>query len=237
MSANRRRTLKIQGSCDRLAVGNEYYPSAYRRLRNGDAILVEVELEPTNPHDPSAVMVTIDGECAGYLASGPASKYHSVISRANALGYALSCSATVEEVGGLVVRLHLPWPEELSRWLDLPADQREHQYFTVAPPRVETWLKRLSDYHDNLTAFLGGQSTVTVTVDYTVEVTTSGKYKGDNLIRASVGGVTIGLLPAQYRAQNEVLFAAVESGERHGEAIISRFDERIGVKVLVENPA
>jgi HIRAN domain-containing protein len=103
-----------------MTVGNEYYPSAYRRLRNGDAILVEVELEPTNPHDSNAVMVTIDGECAGYLASGPASKYHSVISRANALGYALSCSATVEDVGGLTVRLHLPRPEELGRWLDFP---------------------------------------------------------------------------------------------------------------------
>ena len=84
-----------------MTVGNEYYPSAYRRLRNGDAILVEVELE-------QRIRTT-------------ASKYHSVISRANALGHALSCYATVEDVGGLTVRLHLAWPEGLGRWLDLPA--------------------------------------------------------------------------------------------------------------------
>ena len=73
--------------------------------------------------------------------------------------------------------------------------------------------------------------------DRLARATTSGNYKGDHSIRASVRGVAIGLLPAQNRAHNEAFLAAVESGERHGEAIISRFDERIGVKVLVESPA
>ena len=217
-------------------MGNEHYPTVYRRHCLGDSIVVGLELEPANPHDSNAVMVTIDGERAGYLASGPASKYQPLISRANALGYALSCSATVEDVGGPAVRLHLPRPEELGRWLDLPAEQREHQYFTVAPTRAETWLKRLNDCQDSLAALLGGQSKVTVAVEYALESTASGKYKGDNLIRASVDGVTIGFVPAHYRAKNEGFFAAVESGQRYGQAVISRFDERIGVKVLVEDP-
>ncbi len=96
------------------------------------------------------------------------------------------------------------------------------------------WLKRLNDHQDTLAGLLAGRSEVTVSVEYALESTPSGKYKGDNLIRASVDGATIGLVPAQYRADNEHFFAAVESGQQQGHEFVSKFEERIGVKVMVE---
>ena len=228
--------MTVQGNCDRLAVGHDNYLAAYRRFRNGETVMVGMHPEPTNPYDPHAVMVTVDGQCGGYLAAGPAAKYQPVIARANALGYALICSATFENVGGPTVRLHMPWPEELSRWMDLPDERRGQHYHAVATPDIEAWLKRLREYQTVLAGLLAGQSTVRVPVVCSLESTPSGKYKGDLQIRASVGGATIGFVPAQYRAGNEDFFVAVESGQRDGHADISKFEDRIGVKISVTSP-
>jgi hypothetical protein len=65
--------------------------------------------EPTNPHDPFAVMVQVDGRCVGYLSRAHAGRFHARLSRMLAAGQPTAGTATVERDGDeFTVSLSLP---------------------------------------------------------------------------------------------------------------------------------
>lgn len=119
-------------------------------------------------------------------------------------------------------------------WLDGKTAQQGEPYISPQSLRVSVWLKRLNSLQDALSELLGKEERLSLEARLTIEVTPSGKHKGENQIRATVGSQTIGLLPAQYRAEEEGFFQSVEEGRSIGTAEIFRFPERIGVRCTVE---
>ena len=227
--------LVIYGTCQRLVVGGEHYPKAHRAFRPGASVTVDLVPEPSNTYDRNAVMVVIDGQTAGYLGSSTAAAYQPLIQRANREGLRVQAAGKWELVETPSVRLDLAWPDDFERWLELPRERRGVHYETPAPEEFQMWLKRLGDYQGELESLLGSSQKVSVPVDYSLEPTERGKYQGELLIRATVRGTTIGLVPAQYRANEPGFFDAVEHGQRAGTAEIERYEERIGVKIRVAN--
>jgi HIRAN domain len=83
--------------------------------------------EPTNPHDPNAIAVQIEGHLVGHLSRENAILYHPVVDAGIRLGIVLACNAhiaahdpadaTTPNAG---VFLHLPSPQdaahELAEW-------------------------------------------------------------------------------------------------------------------------
>jgi hypothetical protein len=117
--------LPVSGTCQRVSVGNEYYPNAYRGRRDGESVTVTLRPDPKNEYDSHAVALFIGNTLAGYLGSGPAKKFQPVIIKANRLGYDVQSTAELDKIAGsMALRLSLPWPNDLSNWLDLPAEQR-----------------------------------------------------------------------------------------------------------------
>ncbi len=74
--------------------------------------------EPTNPHDPSAIMVQVDGHHVGYLSRKHAILYHPIAEAAARLHIVVACNAYISahdpaeaETRNAGVFLHLPAPD------------------------------------------------------------------------------------------------------------------------------
>jgi hypothetical protein len=91
-------------------VGESFYQPALARVSGAPArgehrYECEARLlpEPTNPHDPKAVMVLVDGYHVGYLPRGSARRYHKRIADLEARGQPVTCFAFIgrsEDGGG-----------------------------------------------------------------------------------------------------------------------------------------
>ena len=103
--------------------GESHYQEALQELtgtdgtseirQDAEAVLVP---EPSNPHDPNAVMVQIDERLVGYLPRAAAVAYASMIAAVRDRGRAPACEAMIAGRGGersaLGVFLRLPMPGE-----------------------------------------------------------------------------------------------------------------------------
>lgn len=117
--------LLVDGDSWHLVVGGEFHPDAYRDARVGDTVSADLVPEPSNPYDAPAVAVVIGNETAGYLNIGCAQQYVALIQQANGLGYRVRARGEYEHgASSITVRLNLPWPDDLRKWLDLPAERR-----------------------------------------------------------------------------------------------------------------
>lgn len=84
------------------AVGESHYQDALRAICGSkgwedvafDCIAVLVP-EPTNPYDPNAVMVQVDGHCVGYLSRDNAIAYGTLIKHPNLKGRFAGCRAQI----------------------------------------------------------------------------------------------------------------------------------------------
>lgn len=83
-------------------VGVSHYQDALRRLSGvaGDepvrhAVRAALVPEPTNPHDPNAVTVLVDGELVGYLSREDALRYGPAVTLLREHGRLLVCDAVV----------------------------------------------------------------------------------------------------------------------------------------------
>jgi hypothetical protein len=101
--------------------GESHYQEALRALTDTDGateVRLEVEAvlvpEPTNPHDPNAVMVQVGGLLVGYLPRQSAVAYGPMIAAVAARSRAAACEAMIAARGGptsaLGVFLRLPKP-------------------------------------------------------------------------------------------------------------------------------
>ena len=93
------------------AVGAFRYEAELRQLAPSGRALLPAALipEPTNPHDPFAVMVQVDGRCVGYMSRGHAGRFHARLSRLYAAGESTTCTARIERDS-----------DEFVVWLGLP---------------------------------------------------------------------------------------------------------------------
>lgn len=115
--------IRGPGTYQMEVVGESHYQSALERACGGrtedgvekyiDATLI---LEDSNPHDPMAVQVAIDGRTVGYLSRETARQYRKQLKEANHPRLAGVCSAVIR--GG--------WDRgaddrgSFGIWLDLP---------------------------------------------------------------------------------------------------------------------
>ncbi|HZI90951.1 MAG TPA: HIRAN domain-containing protein [Thermoleophilaceae bacterium] len=119
-----RTTLLIGGRLVNVA-GESHYQEALREIVGATAereIAMDTEAllipEPTNPHDPNAVMVQIDGKVVGYLPRDEAVAYGPALAELAARGRTGACEARIAGRGGdsgtsnLGVFLRLPDPDE-----------------------------------------------------------------------------------------------------------------------------
>jgi len=92
-------------------VGAFRHTAALRELSaRGDASLPAALVpEPSNAHDPFAVMVEIEGNRVGYLSRPHAGRFHARLSRVIANGGSTACTAFIEPDG-----------DEFAVWLRLP---------------------------------------------------------------------------------------------------------------------
>lgn len=217
--------LQISGRLQRLVVGGEYYPAAYRKVKIGREYGVALDPEPRNRHDANAVAAYLDGRLCGYLASGTSEWFQPLALIAQRRGYYLWTLGQGERVRGeKVVRLTtLPDERELKIILGLP----------VPPAPARGKLKRLGKSETLIDRVLGRRERVLVQVVLTTEETPSGKYAGESMIRATLDGQTLGLIPAQYRDECPDLFALVEQAPRTAEADVRRYDGRPWIRVTV----
>ncbi|MBX5470805.1 MAG: hypothetical protein IRZ21_13030 [Thermoleophilaceae bacterium] len=104
-------------------VGESHYQQALRSICGREAwtevrheCVALLVPEPTNPHDPNAVMVQIDGKLVGYLSRADAVAYRPTLRPLAAQGKAAACHAVIAGRGpgsrtsNLGVFLHLPPP-------------------------------------------------------------------------------------------------------------------------------
>ena len=231
------KVLMTHGTCERTVVGGEHNAGAYRRTPPGTEVTVELVPEQSNPHDPNAVAIYLNGEKAGHLGATTGATYQAVILEANRLGYRVQAPGTTDVLNDApTIRMRLAWADDLKRWLELPEDRRASGYVPLPPAHLTMSLKHLGDYDGELWKLLGGSDRVQVAVEYALETTERGKYADQSFIRASVEGRTIGLVPAQDRRENPKFFEAVEAGQHVGTAEITNYDGRIGVRIHVANP-
>ncbi|HKP20167.1 MAG TPA: HIRAN domain-containing protein [Thermoleophilaceae bacterium] len=112
--------------CDELvaAVGEASYQDALRHICGSDrwehvrcevrAVLVP---EPSNPYDPNAVMVQVDGQLVGYLSRGDAVEYQPVTRTLFERGEVIVCDARIcgrgpgSDTPNLGIFLELPSPD------------------------------------------------------------------------------------------------------------------------------
>lgn len=217
--------LQISGSLQRLIVGGEYYPDAYRKVRDGREYGVALDAEPSNRHDPNAVACFLEGQLCGYLARDTAEWFQPLALVARQRGQYLWTLGRGERLQGeKVVRLTaLPDEREMKMILGLP----------VPPLPARGKLKRLGESEAVIERVLGRQERVLVPVVLTTEATPSGKYAGQSMIRATLDGQTLGLIPAQYRDECPDLFVLVEQTPRAAEADVRRYDGRPWIRVTV----
>lgn len=217
--------LQVSGTLQRLIMGDEYYRGAYRKVKIGREYAVALNPEPHNPHDRNAVACYLDGRLCGYLGRDTAEWFQPLALIAQRRGYylwTLGHGAWVH--GEKSVRLAtLPDERELKVILGLP----------VPPLPARGKLKRLGKSEAVIDRVLGGRERVLVPVVLTTEATPSGKYAGQSMIRATLDGQTLGLIPAQYREECPDLFALVEKTPRAAEADVRRYDGRPWIRVTV----
>jgi hypothetical protein len=111
-------------------VGESFYQSALDRAAGGRtehgpvhvAHIAGLAPEPSNPHDPNAVVVQLDGATVGHLSRTDAVAYRPVFEAVARMGYpAIGCHATLTggwdrgggDRGSIGVVLHLGTPREL----------------------------------------------------------------------------------------------------------------------------
>jgi hypothetical protein len=208
-----------------VTVGDAYYPEAYRKVKVGPEYAVVLEPDPGNEHDPNAVKVLLEGKVCGYLSASTAKWFHPLALIARERGFYLWTNARVELLGGDPgMRLYsLPTEREFKELLGLP----------VPPEPARGKLKRLGKSAAVIDSVLGGRESAVVQVVLTTEETPSGKYAGQPMIRATLDGQTLGLIPAQYRDECPDLFALVEQAPRSAEADVRMYDERPWIRVTV----
>lgn len=119
-----------QGECTELvaAVGESHYQDALRSLCGNqgwedvrfDCIAV-LAPQPSNPHDPNAVMVQVDAQLVGYLSRGDAASYQALIREA--MPRLIQCEARIAgrgrgaDTSNLGIFLKLPPPDhEIERY-------------------------------------------------------------------------------------------------------------------------
>jgi hypothetical protein len=113
------------GGFPRSIVGESFCQEALAKLCGGHnreghelevaAVLVQ---EPSNPYDPGAVQVQIDGMAVGYLSKDEAPRYVAALMEAGLAGQAVGVKAKIvggwrtnqHDAGHFGVRLALPWP-------------------------------------------------------------------------------------------------------------------------------
>jgi hypothetical protein len=136
-TAPRRRRVSahlLSGHDDLEVVGESFYQNALWQLSGGavgdkircDTVAVLVP-EPTNPHDPNAIAVHIDGCLVGYLPRGVAQEY------VPGLGHLMSRLGGYVALRGVIVGggYYADGPGRLGVWLEHdPGD------FGVAPPHL-----------------------------------------------------------------------------------------------------
>jgi len=123
MSAQSKRTTLLVGHRLVNVAGESHYQEALRELvgpTTAAEIAVDTEAvlvpEPSNPHDPNAVMVQIDGKLVGYLPRDDAVAYGPALRELGERGRAGACEARIagrRDGGGtpnLGVFLRLPDP-------------------------------------------------------------------------------------------------------------------------------
>lgn len=179
--------------------------------------------EPSNPHDTNAVEVRYQGRRIGYMSAALAVVYQPIIQRLQQGSEEVWVNGKIEEEseGGSRASFQIPWPDILTNWAAAPVAGRG----SVALERVEVTLKRLDDYQAEIAGVLAGRTDAEVAGKMVSEVTPTGKYKGHTLIRFTVDGVTIGLLPAQFRMDNEAFFDEVEAGNANIRVHIVHFED------------
>jgi hypothetical protein len=83
-------------------VGESHYQTALLSITNsspGEEVAVdciaELVPEPTNPHDPHAVMVRVEGQCVGYLSRQNARKFGPRLKKMLDAGQPAICNAYI----------------------------------------------------------------------------------------------------------------------------------------------
>ena len=126
MSAPSPRTTLLVGGRLVNVAGESHYQEALREIAGSAAsnreVAVDTEAllvpEPSNPHDPNAVMVRIDGKLVGYLPRDEAVAYRDTLRALGERGRTALCEARIAGRGGdsgitnLGVFLRLPDPKE-----------------------------------------------------------------------------------------------------------------------------
>ncbi len=110
-------------------VGESHYQDAIRSICGSDRweevsydCIAALVPEPSNPHDPNAVMIQINGQCIGHLSRGDAMDYHPMIQEAAARGRLIAGRARIagrgpgSETSNLGVFLRLPPADERIDW-------------------------------------------------------------------------------------------------------------------------
>lgn len=217
--------LQVSGRLQRLIVGGEYYPGAYRKVKVGREYAVALNPEPHNPYDRNAVAAYLDGRLCGHLGRNTAEWFQPLALIAQRRGYYLWTLGHGERVQG----------EKAVRLTTLPDERKLKVILGLPVPPLPAWgkLKRLGKSEAVIDRVLGRRDRVLVQVVLTTEETPSGKYAGQSLIRATLDGQTLGLIPAQYRGECPDLFALVEQTSRVAEADVRRYDGRPWVRVTV----
>lgn len=114
-----------RGGYPRSIVGESHCQAALSNICGGHnreghwlETVADLALEPTNPYDENAVMVTISGEKVGYLSRDDAPKYLEALREAGFDGQRVKVAAKIvggwrtnqHDAGHFGVKLAMPWP-------------------------------------------------------------------------------------------------------------------------------
>ena len=191
--------------------GTSHYQGSFENVLAGPTQFRLIP-EPRNAYDANAVEVRHLGHRIGYMSAKLAVEYQPIIQHLEQGGEEVWVEGSIEDPdeGGSRASFQIPWPDFLAKWTTVPVDERA----SVLLERVEVTLKRLGDYQDQLGELLAGRQDADVAAEMVAETTPKGKYKDEPYIRFDAAGMTIGLLPAQYRFGNEAFFEALEAGTK-----------------------
>jgi hypothetical protein len=139
-------TLQARTFCDFPIVGESYCRDALLRIaarRGGVPVHCNADLvfEPTNPYDPNAVAVLIDGLKVGYLSREHAAEYGRVLASLDCAGKTVrGLPALIAGTDFIGVKLGLVWPLATAPASDLTLDRTPARApgATVAPARPAT---------------------------------------------------------------------------------------------------
>lgn len=120
-------TIVISGHRSVYLVGTDRYPAEYARAKAAQPVYLELVAEVDNPHDALAVAGLVDGRVAGHLPHEVSSKYHAPLLAAKALGFRIVVATEYRprDNGKMGMGwLDIPSSDALTRWLELPDDER-----------------------------------------------------------------------------------------------------------------